>query len=458
MRIFLPLLSLALTFSCSSGTSDKTNQDSATTQLVTVLDLKAGTFIQLSCANDASNSYEVYLPIGFNKTDKYKVVIFFDAHGNGHLPLEKYKSLADNYNYIFVGSNSSKNGLDMNTALQIGNGLIIDVENRLPYIHGEVVLCGFSGGARTAAALGQNQSDLKGIICNSAAPQTALPGKVFVGLAGLGDMNYLEMRKHEDVLSGSIFPHELIVFDGKHEWAPVSVMEDALLITGAFVPTTNHATDDTLMASILCKKILHDVDSIKKISCLLTNNLLETGLHCAKGGKFESAMQKKHDAVSKDACVKSDEAAWKSAEAQESQLQQELGSAIMQQDTTWWKANESKYFETTKTGAEKFMRQRLRGYASLMCYSYANQAFKTHNLHAAEKLVSIYSIVDPTNSEWAYMRAQLYIEIGMKDVALSALEKAVELGFNDQLRLQNDPAFLSLQSDARFAALYGKMK
>lgn len=458
MRLFLPLLSIGFILSCSSSNSEKTDQDSTQAVVTKAPEIKAESFVQFSCALDASNSYEAYFPRTFNKENRYKVVIFFDPHGDGHLPLAKYKSLADEYDYIFIGSNSSKNGLDMNVAMQIGNGLIVDVENRFPYQKGEVVLCGFSGGGRTAAALGQNPSDLKGIICNSAAPSSPLPGKVFVGLAGLGDMNFLEMRKYEDKLAGSTFPHELFVFDGKHEWAPVSVMENALLITGAFVPSTNYAAADTFMTSSICEKILRDVDSVKNISCVLAKQLMETGMHCAKGNEHEAAMTKKYNSISKDPCVKSDGEAWKDLEVEESKLQQELGSAIMQQDTTWWKANADKYFETTKTGAEKFMRERLRGYASLMCYSYANQAFKSQNLHAAEKLVAIYSIVDPTNCEWAYMRATLFMQIGLNDAAISSLEKAVELGFTDGARLQNDAVFIPLQGDARFSALFGKMK
>jgi len=130
----------------------------------------------------------------------------------------------------------------------------------------------------------------------------------------------------------------------------------------------------------------------------------------------------------------------------------------MQQDTIWWKTNADSYFETKNSGAEKFMRERLRGYTSLMCYSYVNQAMQANNLHAAEKLITVYSIVDPTNSEWAYMRAVLYMKINLPDYAIASLDKAVELGFNDRTRLLNDANFTSLQTDARFSEMMGKMK
>lgn len=196
---------------------------------------------------------------------------------------------------------------------------------------------------------------------------------------------------------------------------------------------------------------------------MISHNLLQSGMHAqeaaVKGNQKIITGDDYRISIHKaDPCVADDEKSWEAAEVQESVLQGELGQAMMSQDTTWWKANASHYFESNRPGADKFMHQRLQGYASLMAYSYANQAFKSNNLHAAEKLIAIYAIVDPTNSEWAYMQAQLYVKIGMNDYVFGALEKAVALGFDDKPRMQNDPAFVNLISDPRFAAVLGKMK
>jgi hypothetical protein len=272
----------------------------------------------------------------------------------------------------------------------------------------------------------------------------------------LGDMNYLEMKKFVDGQPGNSSPHDLLVFDGKHEWAPAKMMEDALLIATIYDPAKKYSSQDTLMSEALEKNIISQSDSIKKTSCLLAKNLVEIGVHSIIGNS--KTLSKNNSSFSSDPCVQSDEKAWAKAEQDETKMQSELGSAIMQEDTTWWKANADKYFETKSTGPEKFMRQRLRGYASLMCYSYANQAMKANNLHAAEKVVAIYSIVDPTNSEWAYMRATLYMNINLPDYALAMLDKAVELGFNDRARLQNDPVFTPLQSNPKYAEVMDKIK
>jgi alpha/beta superfamily hydrolase len=462
MRFTLPILSLLLVFSCASSEPAKNGNDTVQQSQTVKTEFKKGGFTDAIVAGDPSNSYTVYLPASYDTTKKYPVVIFFDAHANGKLPLNNYKALAEKWGYILVGSNTSKNGLASDYTMNIGNELINEVKKTLSVDEKEIIVCGFSGGARVASNIAMTRNDLRGLICNSAAPQAPLAGKIFIGLAGLGDMNYLEMKKFVDNQQSNTSPHELLVFDGKHEWAPATMMEDALLISG-ITPINGICNPNTFeMYRALGGLIMMQADSIKKTSCLISNNLLQTGKRAQDAAFQHGDVRVKSDDstignIKIDPCVKSDEAAWKAAEAQETVLQQELANALMSKDTTWWKQNADHYFESKIEGADKFMHQRLRGYASLMCYSYANQAFKVNNLHAAEKFVAIYAIVDPTNSEWAYMRANLYMQIGLNDYALSALEKAAELGFNDRTRLQNDPVFAPVRSDARFAALIGKM-
>jgi hypothetical protein len=456
MKFLLPLSIIFLLISCSSGNSQKPAQDSSPQQPQQVVtpEFKKGDFTDLYVTNDPANSYSVYLPSNYDAQKKYPMIVFFDAHGNGKLPLNNYKSLAEKWGFIFVGSNSSKNGLDMDLTIKIGNELLDETKAILSVDENQILLCGFSGGSRVAAYMTAGRPDVKGVICNSAAPQAPLPGKTFVGLAGLGDMNYLEMKKFVDGQTTNTSPHDLLVFNGKHEWAPLNMMEDALLIATIYHPVIKNTSQDSAMSFALEKNIIQQSDSLKKTSCLLAFNLTVIGNNSILvKSKVLSANQ-----ASLTNCAKSDEAVWAKVEQDETKMQEELGSAIMQQDTTWWKTNADKYFETKSTGPEKFMRQRLRGYASLMCYSYANQAMKANNLHAAEKLVAVYSIVDPTNSEWAYMRATLYMNINLPDYAVAMLDKAVALGFNDRTRLLNDPTFTSLQANPKFSEVMDKMK
>ncbi|MBI3510236.1 MAG: hypothetical protein HY064_06200 [Bacteroidetes bacterium] len=462
MKFFLPAFILATLFSCG-GNGNKSKTDSAGPKIVKVPALKKGDFNSLYVFTDPTNTYEVYLPSSYDTAKRFPAVIFFDAHGDGHLPLEKYKTLAEKWNYIFIGCNSTKNGMTSDMTMKIGSELINEVKTRFPVDESEMVLCGFSGGARVAAGLGENESDLKGVICNSAAPQSPQAGKVFIGLAGLGDMNYLEMKKFVDgeKQNGNKFPNELLVFDGKHEWAPVDVMEDAILMVNAYDLRNNVNETDCQMAVQLDKNISAQSDSIKNSSCLVAKELLESfddlHLRLSMTEKNNSESSKKLSSLN-SSCVKSDEADWKNAEDLEGNLQKELQDAMLNNDTSWWRTNASSYFETDKAGAEKFMRQRLRGYASLMAYSYSNQAIQVQNPHAADKFITIYSIVDPSNSEWAYLRATFYMHTGMQDYAFPMLEKAVDLGFSDRARLSSDPAFASAQNDPRMSEIFSRIK
>jgi 2-methylisocitrate lyase-like PEP mutase family enzyme len=81
-----------------------------------------------------------------------------------------------------------------------------------------------------------------------------------------------------------------------------------------------------------------------------------------------------------------------------------------------------------------------------------------NNLHAAEKLVKVYSIVDPENPEWAYMQATLFSQLGMREFVIPSLGIAVALGFNDVTRLQSDPVFASFAQEPGFQQLIAKIQ
>lgn len=459
MRFTLVLLTAFFMLSCGSSEPKTTTGDSIIQPPAAQIEFKKGDFTDLTVTGDPSNAFTVYLPPGFDSTKKYPLVVFFDPHADGGLPLNKYKSLAEKWEFIFVGSNTSKNGMPVDQTMRIGNALIEEVKKLISVEETEIILCGFSGGARVASNIALSRTDVKGLICNSAAPPQPMNGKIYVGLAGLGDMNYLEMKNFTGNQSPNTLAHELLVFDGKHEWAPVQIMEDALLIESMY-PVNEHNNPMTgKMYGEFVDLIITQSDSVKNTSCMIAENFLRTGARIQKVVTDNQLVKEKPKISIREIskCAALDKIEWSNAEKEEFVLQQELASAMLSQDTTWWKINSPRYFESKKQGADKFMHQRLRGYASLMCYSYANQAFKANNLHAAEKFVAIYAIVDPTNSEWAYMRAVLYMQLNLSDYALSSLEKAVQLGFKDKNRLQNDPAFLPIRSDARFAALSANM-
>src|SRR5688500_7714233 len=110
MRNLFFLLICMLT-ACGTGTDESSNGDSvpvATPEIV----ITTGSVTTLSCKLNVANSYEIYLPQTHTDTSVYPVIIFFSPDGKGKTPVEKYKPLADKWNFILVGSNYTKNGID----------------------------------------------------------------------------------------------------------------------------------------------------------------------------------------------------------------------------------------------------------------------------------------------------------------------------------------------------------
>src|SRR5689334_1634716 len=77
-----------------------------------------GKILSVTCRTDAAQSYALYIPIRGNKV-ALPIIYCFDPHGDGALPLKKYKALAEAYGFMLAGSNNSKNGNDWPTTEHI---------------------------------------------------------------------------------------------------------------------------------------------------------------------------------------------------------------------------------------------------------------------------------------------------------------------------------------------------
>jgi hypothetical protein len=456
-KLILPLL-LLLSACGGSESVDENGSDTALVSEQTVAVIAAGSYGELSCKNNSAANYTVYIPENAVADSVYPVVIFFAPDGKGLTPLEKYKNVADQWKFILVGSNSNKNGMDAALAIETGNSIVDDVKGRFNIDPARIYLSGFSGGARVASGVALSRLDITGVIGCSAAPPKSLQPLGFIGIAGLGDMNYLELKKFVAAEDGKAGLHELLVFDGKHEWPPVPVMRNAMLMVSLYQPGNAQSGNLNQMSDSLTQYVLESCDTLSSVSCLLESNLLNAAIHAEKNLSSVEKLEVRADKLKSGNCVRNDEQKWRTVEKNESDLQKLLSESVLTRDTTWWRQNSGKYFETNASGLEKYMRSRLRGYVSLLCYTYCKQAFSMNNLHAAEKLVKVYSIVDPENPEWAYMQATLFSQLGMREFVIPSLGIAVALGFNDVTRLQSDPVFASFAQEPGFQQLIAKIQ
>jgi len=227
---FLLILSVSIC-SCSSTQQNDDKKIDKDINVVTKEDFQKGIVIKsIHCKNTPSDSFAMYLPSNYNAEKKYPLIIALDPHAAGDLPVTLYKDLAEKYNYIIVGSNTSQNGKSWEEANRIVNGLMTDIKSRLSIDNTHIYLLGFSGGARIANAVTMTNGEINSVICCGAvspAANTNTPryNYTLISVIGTADFNYTEVKKY-DITEGSKFKHLLLKFSGKHEWPPFATMSE----------------------------------------------------------------------------------------------------------------------------------------------------------------------------------------------------------------------------------------
>ncbi|OQP41071.1 hypothetical protein A4H97_15855 [Niastella yeongjuensis] len=400
----------------------------------------------ITCVADAEQSYAAYIPAIGNKK-ALPVIYFFDPHASGALPLEKYKALADKYGFLLIGSNNSKNGNDWQVTDAIWQILSADTKQRFKIDQQRIYTAGFSGGAKVAGFAALNHAEIKGVIANGAGlPDGAEVSNYafsFTGIAGEGDMNMSDLVAVSAALDKTNTPHRLMLFNGKHEWAPEKTMDIAFAgFQFDAMRKKQLPVNTTLINSFVAdSKIAVDIYTKE-------NNLLKAVAECTLASNLLSGLSSEAAFFSKKATSLMNQQAFKEQNQERQQLLQEeatIKANYMQQfnggDVEYWKKEvadlQTKAKSPTARGA---MYQRLLAYLSLAFYSFSNQLVGNHRDVGAEYYVNLYKLVDPTNSEAWYFSAILHARLNDMAAVEADLLKAVEYGFNDKARLhaQND--------------------
>jgi hypothetical protein len=462
---------LLLISGCSSGSEEqKTTKELPKQEEKQVFEsFPAGQIIErVNCKSDTSQNYTLYLPKAYDAKKTYPVIYAFDPHKTGKLPVANYKELAEKYGYVIIGSNNSENGLTWEQSQSIASVLFNDTKNRISINNNRIYLLGFSGGARVANALTMINSSINGVICCGAASPASNVTEPrnnysFFGIAGNADMNYSEMKKYDMLdLAPRNMKHIFISFDGKHEWPPETIMEEAFLwLELDNIRKDPSAKNDSLIAQSiseeskkleillqkkknyeayeLCRKVINYYERLGDLSPFFTayNNL------------------KTNPEVDKQ--LKQDETEL----AKEENLKGEYMNHLQTKDLDWWQKDIASLNSQIKTGKDKnetLIRKRLLSYLSLVCYMQTSSALKQNEQNAAEHFGKLYVLVDPTNTEAHYFMAVINAKNGNAQAAIKSLEAAIKNGFKDLKRIENDAAFATIKTSEEFKKALQKIK
>jgi predicted esterase len=294
---------------------------------------------------DASQSFALYLPSVYNDTSKLPVIIFFDPHGDGTVPLTLYYKLAEKYGYILIASNNSKNMVPFAQTALFADNLVEEARLRLHADENRISYCGFSGGAKVAMLNGATNPYIHKIIYAGANAEVQPTHPINVlGFAGVRDMNYTDLVYYDrdKELDNQHIQHMLVEWKGKHEFPSADVFEDAF----SFLNTGT-------------------VKDYEKKRPTITDGQLEK----------ENNEKKKYI------------------------------PAFQNEDLNWWKKEIASLNARKNTD---IMSERLLGFISLACYSFSNTLLQQHKLAEAEKVITVYKLADPGNkdAEEAYNKLQ----------------------------------------------------
>jgi len=64
---------------------------------------------KVPCRADPAQSYALYLPSNYGPEKPWPILYAFDPGARGNVPVEEFKGAAEEYGYIVVGSNNSRN-------------------------------------------------------------------------------------------------------------------------------------------------------------------------------------------------------------------------------------------------------------------------------------------------------------------------------------------------------------
>ena len=462
---------LFYTAACTGGSHEQpaNDNDDVDTTIVAhnaVSDtFQRGTVIQnVVCEADPAQSYALYIP-SKSSQKPLAVIYFFDPHGDGSLPLEKYKSLADEYNFIFAGSNNSKNGNDWSTAENIWNILSGDTQKRLKINSSRIYLCGFSGGAKVATYLALHHPEVKGVIANGAGlPDIIHAGNFnfsFTAIAGEGDLNMTDLVAITNGLDQTKTNHRIIFFDGIHEWAPLNTIKTALeglqldAMNAKLIPLNQdfinnyvNESQQTIAANIKSGHYLEAEDECK-FSLMVLGGITND----VKWFKDKDAFIQNNTTYKRELKLKDD------LLAKEQNIKAGYEQQFQKGDIKYWTNTIHDVQAKAKShNAEGAMYQRLEAYLSLAFYSITNQLINSNQNSDAETFVKLYKMVDPTNSEAWYLSAILDARSNNAEATKDNLLRAIANGFSDRIRLEKQPEFQVIAAQLNLSGIESNIK
>ena len=356
------------------------------------------------------------------------------------------------------------------------NALIHDTKERYSVDNSRVYVTGFSGGARVAIAVAAAmQGQVAGVIGCGAGFHPEIPFSAasffsYLGVIGIEDFNFPEMRALDETLEKLGTIHRLEIFKGGHDWPPeasctraIEWMELQAMKTGlrdrdaawidaiysraaeeAQACERNHEIYDAYQAYVT---LARDFAELKDTSAFQTK-----GLALQNSREFRKAVQRENEIFEQQERLDSEiNGLLKSAASGTDRLFriQDLHSRF---SGLHEKANQ------TKDTAGRLVAARILSSFWIRLNEGASSDLENKRYDLAALKLELMARIRPDNPWVFYHLSRAYARNGKKKDALKALKNAAAKGFKDAAEMESNADFETLRLDPSFKEIVAGLK
>jgi len=438
---------------------------------------------KVPCRADPAQSYALYLPSNYGPEKLWPILYAFDPGARGNVPVEDFKGAAEEYGYIVVGSNNSRNG-PWEVNLAAAQAMWEDTHERFALDAGRVYMTGFSGGARVACGLARVlRGHVAGVIaCGAGFPigPGAGPAKdtpfIFFGTVGIRDFNFTELKELDKTLDGLGLVHRIEVFAGGHDWAPSALAREAIgwmeiqamkrgkrerdkaLIDKLYEERAGEArklteAGDLARAFHRYQAVADEFDGLRDVSAVRTLLLqMQDSKELKDALKREAKRENRIAALEAEYLGAFDQVMDAIRTAGRSPA--EISEMVQQMQLSERRGQAEAKKETEESiAAERFVRRVL-----VHTFEQARDALAKKDFRSATLYLQIAAECAPDSPYIYYTLARAYALNKENKNALAALREAVEKGYADLDAMEKNADFESLRSLPGYAKLIEQLK
>lgn len=413
----------------------------------------------VTCKNDTSQTYSLYLPSTYSESSKTPIIFLFEPAARALLPLEKYGKLAEKYGYILTCSYNSRNGPN-EPIFEAANAMYVDCLDRFSPDEKRLFISGFSGGARISCLIALENDKINSAIGTGAGfPYSKLPeqkiGFGYMGIIGEKDMNYQELILLDSVLDFYSSNHILITFEDGHQWPSADTYEQVFYwletssMRAGLIPFDQSLIDEiknNYLEEIEEADIWNRVHLLKNLTLLLTD-LIDISLYEIEMEKQKQTVEYKKEIKRRlELRKKEQELHIRYIREFEEISLKNINPEHPVKSQNWW----AKEFEMVNSFEDEGLKARLNEF---MINGSWEQHFNCIRLKRYESSISylkIYEAGRPDSPDPNYLQAVTYALMDNKNATLQQLEKALSKGFKDTDRLSKEQAFQKYKDNKKF--------